>query len=427
MGVASYLLMTGCGMAQPPGGNPSSTTTTSAPTTTTTTSTTTTTAPSTTTTAPSTTTTSSTVLPPQPDGTITRVTNGAVGQASGDSEGPAISADGRYIAFSSSAPDLVSGDTNGVGDVFVWDRGTSTMTRITDGDRGSHSPAISADGRYIAFASSATDLVAGDVNGVYDVFLWDATSGTTTRITDGNGDSWGASISGDGRQIAFESAASNLVPGDSNDTNDKPDIFVWEADTGTTTRITDSANASYFPAISADGGHITFYAFASNEVPDDTNGWWDVFVWEVETGTTTRITDGNENSLDPTISADGRYVTFWSAASNLVSDNTGPGLFLWDATTGAITRVTNGGKIPRISADGRYVVYNRQGDTSIDVWVWDATTGTSTNITHGTGHSSGGSISEDGNAIAFASRAFDLVRPDDNGAQDIFLWERTGT
>jgi hypothetical protein len=77
--------------------------------------------------------------------------------------------------------------------------------------------------------------------------------------------------------------------------------------TGTTTRITDSANASFFPAMSADGRYITFYAFASNQVPDDANGWWDVFVWDATTGTTTRITDGDGNSLDPTISADGRY------------------------------------------------------------------------------------------------------------------------
>jgi Tol biopolymer transport system component len=360
------------------------------------------------------------------DGTIERISNGADEQVDGDSVGAVISADGRYIAFSSYAPDLVPDDTNFRQDVFVWDRATSTMTRITDGDSDSHNPAISADGHYIAFSSWASDLAPGDLNGGSDVFVWDATTGASTRITDGNGDSFGPAISADGRYIAFQSAASNLVPGDSSDTNDKPDVFVWDATTGATIRITDSAAASFFPQISADGRYITFYAFASNLVPDDTNDRWDVFVWDATTGTTTRITDGNEDSLYPTISADGRYIAFWSGASNLVDDTNGGGLFLWDATTGTISRIADGGQVPVISPDGRYVLFNRPGDSfqAQDVFVWDATTGVATDITHGNDHSYRATISADGDSITFSSRASNLVADDIAHSQDVFLWER---
>jgi Tol biopolymer transport system component len=427
-GVVLSVLLAGCAGLRPPRGKPPRTTTTSVLTTTTTaappsTTTTSVAPPTTTTTASSTTTTTSPI--PEPGGAISRVTNGAGGPIGGDSWGSVISADGRYVAFGSSATDLVPDDTNFDDDIFVWDRLTSSTERITDGNDPSHSPAISADGGYVAFSSWASDLTPDDLNDKSDLFVWNATTGTTTRITDGNGDSYGATISADGRYIAFESAASNLVPGDTSDTNDKSDVFVWDATTATTTRVTDSANASFFPAMSADGRYITFYAFASNQVPDDTSGWWDVFVWDATTGTTTRITDGDENSLDPTISGDGRYITFWSAASNLVpNDTNGPGLFRWDATNGAIVRVSSGGEAPLISADGRYVIFNHAGDSFQDVFVWDATTATATNITHGNGRSYRGSVSANGGLITFSSEAFNLVPGDANGSVDVFLWDR---
>ena len=156
-------------------------------------------------------------------------------QANGDSASPAISADGRYVAFGSDASNLVPGDTNGTSDVFVRDLRSGTTQRVsvaTDGTQAngdSDSPAISADGRYVAFASYASNLVPGDTNGTADVFVRDLRSGTTRRVsvaTDGtqaNGDSGSPAISADGRYVAFESDASNLVPGD---TNHCVDVFV---------------------------------------------------------------------------------------------------------------------------------------------------------------------------------------------------------
>jgi Tol biopolymer transport system component len=346
---------------------------------------------------------------------------------SGLSSGPSVSADGRHVAFTSSARDLVPDDTNGAtDDVFVWDRDTSTMLRITAGDRGSMASSISDDGRYVTFSSFATNLVPGDDNGELDVFRWDRTTGTTVRITDGNGYSASSSISADGRLVAFTSAATDLVAGDTSDTNGKPDVFLWNADSGTTTRITDSAAGSHEPSLSADGSVVTFHAFASHDVPEDTNDRWDVFVWDVDTASTTRITDGNEDSLHPTISGDGRYVAFQSWATNLIGDHNYAGLFLWDAQTGVTSQIANGGTIPVISGDGRHVVFNRHGERAIDVHVWDATTGATTNITEGIADSDRGSPSADGSVIAFASDAFDLVPGDAGWTQDVFVWQRDG-
>ena len=140
-----------------------------------------------------------------------------------------ISADGRYVAFISDASNLVPGDTNGVTDIFVYDRQTGTIERVsvaadgTQGNGGSCQPSISADGRYVAFSSYASNLVPGDTNGISDVFVYDRQTDTIERVsvaadgTQGNSYSWQpASISADGRYVAFSSFASNLVPGDTN-------------------------------------------------------------------------------------------------------------------------------------------------------------------------------------------------------------------
>ena len=148
---------------------------------------------------------------------------------------PAISADGRFVAFVSFATNLVPGDTNDATDVFVRDRQTGTTRRVSlgpggvQGNGGSAGPAISANGRFVAFFSAATNLVPGDTNGTADVFVRDRQTGTTRRVSlgpggvQGDGDSVGAAISADGRFVAFESDATNLVPGD---TNGAPDVFV---------------------------------------------------------------------------------------------------------------------------------------------------------------------------------------------------------
>ncbi len=206
-----------------------------------------------------------------------------------------------------------------------------------DGNGGSYEPSISGDGRFVAFWSPATNLVPGDTNSKEDVFVHDRQSGTTTRVSvdslgvQGNGASLFPSISGDGRFVAFQSRATNLVPGD---TNGWSDVFVHDRQTGTTTRVSvDSSGVqgnldSSFPSISGDGRFVAFYSFANNLVSGDTNGRADVLVHDRQSGTTTRVSidssgiQGKSLSEHPSISGDGRFVAFESAATNLVPGDT---------------------------------------------------------------------------------------------------------
>ena len=345
-------------------------------------------------------------------GTATRVSCGSSGvQGNESSYDPSISADGRYVAFASDASNLVAGDTNGSGDVFVKDRTTGTTTRVScdssgvQGNEGSYAPSISSGGRYVAFASSASNLVAGDTNGDGDIFVKDLTTRTTTRVScdsssvQGNDFSGYPSISADGRYVAFLSDASNLVAGD---TNDMPDVFVKDRTTRTTASVSSRSGCvtsdiwTDHPSISADGRYVAFFSSASNLVAGDTNGHGDIFVKDLTTGTTSRVScdsggvQGNHESGEPSISADGRYVAFASYASNLVAGDTNgyPDIFVKDRTTGTTTRVrcdSSGGQdgspsgSPSISADGRYVAFQSEasdlvaGDTNgqVDVFVGD--------------------------------------------------------
>ena len=188
-------------------------------------------------------------------GDTTRVSVASDGaQGNRYSYDPSISADGRYVAFYSYASNLVSGDTNGVYDVFVHDRQSGQTTRVSvasDGAQGNngsyYDPSISADGRYVAFDSSASNLVSGDTNGARDVFVHDRQGGGTTRVSvasdgaQGGTGSWNPSISADGRYVAFYSGASNLVSGDTNGTDD---VFVHDGQTGQTTRISVASDGS---------------------------------------------------------------------------------------------------------------------------------------------------------------------------------------
>lgn len=264
--------------------------------------------------------------------------NGA--QGNGDSERPALSWDGGIVVFHSEASNLVPQDTNGATDIFLLERATHTITRISvasdgmQGDGDSILPVISRDGRYVAFASLATNLVAGDYNGLSDIFVHDRTTGETTRIsvasdgTEGDGDSRTPTMDGDGKTIAYISLATHLVP---DDRNQAEDIFIYERETGRTTRISVASNGaegndrSLKPSISADGQSVAFYSFASNLVAGDTNDATDVFLHDRAEGTTIRIslaTDGRQGdnySYDPAISANGTIVTFSSDAATLVT------------------------------------------------------------------------------------------------------------
>jgi hypothetical protein len=218
--------------------------------------------------------------------------NGAEG-IGGDSNTPSISADGFYVAFTSNTNNLVAGDTNDTWDIFVHDMTTGATKRVSvdssgaEGNAGSYNQSISADGRYVAFDSGASNLVSGDTNGVGDIFLRDTMTNTTTRVSldssgiQGNSTSDRTSISSDGHYVAFRSNASNLVVGD---TNGKWDIFVRDTWANTTTRVSlhssgAQGNAgSDYPSISADGSFVTFDSYASNLVAGDTNDSWDIFV-----------------------------------------------------------------------------------------------------------------------------------------------------
>jgi Tol biopolymer transport system component len=341
--------------------------------------------------------------------------------------GLAISADGRYVAFRSDATNLVPGDTNGVEDVFVHDRQTGVTERVSvdssgkEGNSHSVAPAISGDGRYVAFLSGASNLVPGDTNGHEDVFVHDRQTEVTERVSvdssgkEGKGWSRNPAISADGRYVAFESEASNLVPGD---TNGDPDVFVHDRQAGVTERVSVDSSGnqgmgwSFHPAISADGRYVAFDSWAGNLVPGDTNGRGDVFVHDRQTGITERVSvdssgnEGNRNSWDPAISADGRYVAFASDASNLVPGDT-----------------------------NNFCDFNQDGnlENCPDVFVHDRQTGVTERVSvdssanEGNGWSGNPAISADGRYTAFDSRADNLVPGDTNNWSDVFVHDRGGS
>ncbi len=267
----------------------------------------------------------------------------AGGRGNGDSWIPSISAEGQFVTFESYASNLVTGDTNGVEDIFVHDQQTGATTRVSistsglQGNKSSNQPSISANGQFVAFHSKASNLVIGDTNTKFDVFLHNRNTGETTRISvsstgeEGNSDSFNPSVSADGRYVAFYSKASNLV---NNDSNGNEDIFVHDCQTGETTLMSVSSTGvvgnmgSFHPSISADGRYIAFDSEASNLVSDDTNGVHDIFVHDRQVGETTRVSvsdtglQGNLYSGIPSISANGNYVSFGSEASNLITGDT---------------------------------------------------------------------------------------------------------
>jgi Tol biopolymer transport system component len=398
----------------------------------------------------------------------TRVSVDSAGlEGNGPSAGPSISKNGRYIAFSSRATNLVPGDTNGVGDIFVHDKKTGMTARVSVNAAGgeangeSFQPSISADGRFVAFTSAASNLVQGDTNGVNDVFVHDRKTGTTTRVSvDSTGtqaDRFSATpvMSANGGFVAFQSNASNLVPGD---LFGFFDIFVHELSSGNTTRVSvDSTgaqanNSSSNPAISKDGRIVVFTSLASNLVPGDTNARSDVFVHDQTTGTTIRVSvssagaQGNGDSDSASMSADGRYVAFASTSTNLVPADTNArsDIFVRDLTTGQTTRVSvdssgaqaDGDSLePSISADGRLVTFSSlatnlvPGDTNgvSGIYVHDRTSGSTTRVSvkssgaEANGDSFEPSISGNGKFVTFSSLATNLVPSDTNGVVDVFL------
>ncbi|MCC6569928.1 MAG: PD40 domain-containing protein, partial [Anaerolineales bacterium] len=234
-------------------------------------------------------------------GDTTRVSVDLVGtQANNASKKPSISGDGRFIAFESDASNLIPNDTNASTDIFVKDRQTGEVTRVSvdssgaQANEGSGGAAISNDGRYVAFVSDASNLVANDTNATTDVFLRDRQLGTTIRISvSSSGEQandlsdFPLAVSSDGRFVAFNSDATNLV---ANDTNSATDVFVHDNQTGATERVsiasdgTQANSSSYYPSISANGQFVTFTSNANNLISGDTNNKADVFARDRATG-----------------------------------------------------------------------------------------------------------------------------------------------
>jgi len=387
-------------------------------------------------------------------------------EANSWSEFAAISADGRYVAFTSFASNLVDND-NTAFDVFVHDTQSSATTRISVDSEGNEAngssslPAISAGGGFIAFHSDASNLVDNDNNGSIDVFVHDTHTGDTTRVsvdtagTEGNGTSALPSISADGRFVAFHSFADNLVE---NDNNAQADVFLHDTLTGTTTRVsvhsdgTEGNFMSLFPSISANGMSVAFESLANTLVDNDNNLRQDVFVHDTQTGVTTRVSvdsagiEGNDTSYSASASADGRFVAFSSDATNLITDDNTDNrdIFVHDRETGATSRasirgddieVLNDSFGPSISGDGRFVAFHSQGlfidddnNEQTDVFVHDTQTANTSRISvrsDGTealgGSSDFAAISSDGRFVAFESEAVNLVDNDTNGWGDVFV------
>ena len=401
-------------------------------------------------------------------------------QGDRDSFAAAISANGRYVLMNSQARNLVPGDTNDGWDVFLRDRTSGMTSRVSlstggaQGSGGSVAGGMSSNGRYIVFESDASNLVPGDSNQVPDVFLHDMASGVTTRVSLGsagrqaNGASLQPAISADGRCVAFLSLGSNLVRGD---TNGLSDVFVRDLATGRTTRVSVNSrgvqarcNADYCestePVLSAHGRYVVFESSATNLIRGDTNGLGDVFVRDRRTGRTTRVSvdsHGRQGGGDRTntgsnaaaISANGRYVAFHSADSNLVRGDTNrtPDVFVHDCRTGRTTRASvsssgrqaNGESLGAlsISADGRYLAFTSlasnlvSGDANdiTDVFVRNLATGRTILASLGeSGNQGEDSSSADGVAfsanehyLAFSSYAANLVPGDTNIVADAFV------
>jgi Tol biopolymer transport system component len=387
------------------------------------------------------------------------------GQGNADSVESSISADGNYVAFTSRANNLVPDDTNLSTDVFVYDRNNGITERVSvksDGSQGngdSSAPSISGNGRYVAFIAEASNLVFNDVNRTKDVFIHDRDTDITERLSiasdgsQGDAASYQVALSTDGRYVAFTSLASNLV---ADDTNINADVFVHDRNTAVTERISVASDGTqgdgYHPTISADGRFVAFTADSSNLVVNDSNGMSDIFVHDRNRNITELVSGSNDGSqgnlgaIFSAISADGRYVAFDSSSNNLVSEDTNAAedVFVRDRKTGLTERVsiaidgTQGNAnshIASISADGRYVVFQSLASTLIsydnnnvsDIFIHYRYVGITelvsitSNGGQGNSHSTRPAISADGNYVVFQSLASNLIQDDNNARSDIFF------
>ena len=394
-------------------------------------------------------------------------------QGNGISFRTALSGDGRYVAFVSEANNLVPGDTNGVRDVFVYDNQTLQTERVsvstagTQGDAYSgHQdenkasfPAISYDGRFVAFESAADNLVPGDTNGWPDIFVRDRLLGTTERISvtsaggQGDGPSYHPALSYDGRYIVFSSDATNLVPGD---TNGAADVFLKDRQTGVLSRVSvtstgiQAASDCMEPDISGDGRFVAYHSGASNLATNRAFNTWDIYVYECATGIVEMVSrnnsgvEGDGQSVTAKLSSDGRYVAFNSGAHNLDprDHNNSSNVFVADRSTHTIEMVdlndygiqaethafwsgiSGNGQYVSFATDSGNLVPSDQNHTT-DIYVYDRVNRRLRLASATTAGASGNfasdipSISPDGHCLAYLTAATDLVSGDTNGVLDV--------
>lgn len=400
---------------------------------------------------------------------IERISVSSTGIEGNDfSAGTSISDDGRYVVFESDATNLVDGDNNGAGDIFLRDRLEETTQRLSvsaSGEEGmgfSGSAVISGNGDYIAFSSNAANLVPDDNNGLNDIFLVERQTGQIERIStsasgeEGNGRASSVELSTDGRFIVFTSDATNLVPDDNNGVQD---IFIKDRITGEIEQLSvnelgrGANDAVWDPDVSTDGRYVVFDTSAGNLVSNDTNEVYDVFLVDRQEETLQRISlsisgdQGNGPSRQPHLSSDGRFVVFQSDATNLVPDDTNneTDVFLYTIGSGQVTRISvsptglegvGPSTAPTISTDGRYISFVTRADNLVaidnngitDVVLLDREAGTITLVSQAYNEALNdgfftflASVSGDGQHIAFQSNATNLVPGITNGVLDVFV------
>lgn len=395
-----------------------------------------------------------------------------------DSFQQTISADGRLIAFQSSAP-LAQGTSSGLGGIFVRDRISRTTSLVTPGmcgqaNAGSVNPVISGNGRYIAFESSASNLVECAPPGTYGSQIWvrDLLTGTT-RLASTNAqgvpaNSWSEepAISADGTKIVFSSNATNLTA-DGN-SGSRRQVFHRDLVAGTTTLVSMGTSGgagnglSEDPDISADGSAVAFTSFATDLSASDLNQASDVFVRNISTGNTTIVSKTSAgapalgHSYLPSLSAHGRYIAYTSEAANLVAGDVNGvrDVFVFDSVTGQVSLVSSGldnvtgnsasagGDIsadnkPGSVVDGRYVAFQSSatnlvpgGTSGTQLFLRDLINGETSVLSSNAfgslanGDSEGVDLSSDARFAVFYSRATNLVAGDTNGHTDVFVRDR---
>ncbi len=389
-------------------------------------------------------------------------------QANADCDSVRASDDKRFIGFFSTASNLVVGDTNALSDVFIRDRGLSTTKLVSVGLGGnpangaSHGGYVAASGSHVGFVSGAFNLVTGDNNAKDDIFVYDVGSGAVERVSvatggaEANGSSDAAIVSDDGRFVAFESDATNLVTGD---TNAVTDVFLRDRVQNTTIRVSVGAGGaqgnalSRRPHLSGDGRFVVYESDATNLVASDTNGVRDIFLYTVSSQVTVRLSEtssavqGNALSDRAVMSSTGLYGVFRSASSNLVTGDTNNLIDLFrvgNSTPRELLRLasvqtsfglarasisTNGNIVAAESLDtfGKSIDQNNASD----IFVWDLSTipAAAPNLISCTssgsaanGASIGPFLTSDGSHILYRSSATNLNGiTDTNGFADVFL------